>query len=461
MSRSSGLGHTVQPGGRHRSRRWLIAVAAIAVPALAACSSPGGSAPASSAASSTPSSVSTDVGSTPTTLTLFSAAGLKPYEQGLADAFQKQYPAITVKLQVEADNNYNTVLPRLLASNSTPDIIAPSDLIGEVKDGLLTDLTPYAQAYGWTSKIPASVLAPGRVDNGVIGSGTLYEAGGAAGPLVGVFYNKALAAKIGLTSPPATVADLEKDLAAAKAAGITPIIASNQDGLIGHLYSLLLGDYMGADALNAIVYHHPGATVNTPAAVQATTVLQTWMKDGYFNANANAINQEASYGDFANGQGLFMFQGSWMVQSLPASFSGKYGVFDFPPVQAGGKYTGMSSDTLAYSIAAKSTHKNAAALFLNFLTTPAAAQVAVQNGYAALGVQSTPTPSMSASLTDQIQAGYAQIAADNGFTTWLQNAGPEVNTAETAQLQLLFASKTTPAAMVKALEAAYQTALGQ
>lgn len=437
----------------------LAALAGCALVALAACSAPG-SDPGTSAPE-TPAAVRTDVGDTAATLTLFSAAGLQAYEQGLADAFHAKYPKITVKLQVEADNNYNTVLPRLLASDATPDIVQPSDLLGGVKDGLLTNLDPYAAAYGWATKVPASALAPGRVTDGVIGSGPLYQAGGSAGPLVGIFYNKDLAAKVGMTAPPRSIAELEAVMDKAKTAGITPIVASNQDGLIGHLYSLLLGDHMGAQALSDIVYHKPGATLNTPEAVKATEVLQKWIKAGYFAANVNALNQDASYGQFAGGKGLFFFQGSWIVQTLDKSFAGKYGVIPMPPATEGGKYAGMTSNTLAFSIAARSKNKDAAALFLDFLTTGEAAQVAVKNGYAALTPGSTTAsePSLSGTLTEQIQAGYARVAADNGFDSWLQNAAPAVGTKLTQQLQLLVTGKAEPAAMVQTLQTTYADAL--
>ncbi|MFF4014122.1 ABC transporter substrate-binding protein [Streptomyces sp. NPDC001843] len=438
----------------------LAAVAAAsALATLAACSGPDSDSGSGSAADASPTAVNTAVAETPATLTLFSAAGLQTYEQGLADAFMAKYPKIKVKLRVEADNNYNTVLPRLLASDSAPDIAAPSDLLGGVKDGLLTNLDAYDKAYDWSTKVPASALAPGRVSNGVIGSGSLYQAGGSAGPLVGVFYNKELAAKVGMASVPSSVSELEAVMAKAKKSGITPIVASNQDGLIGHLYNLLLGDYMGAQALSDFVNHKPGATLDTPAAVQATKTLQKWIKAGYFASDVNAINQEASYGRFTGGKGLFFFQGSWITQTIDKTFKGKYGVFPMPPAEKGGKYAGMTSNTLAYSIAAHSKNKDAAALFLNFLTTPEAAKVAVDNGYAAVTSDSAKTPSLSGTASEQIQTGYAAIAADNGFDSWIQNAAPAVNTKLTQQLQLLVSGKVEPAAVVKTLQSAYADAL--
>ncbi|MDX2676985.1 extracellular solute-binding protein [Streptomyces sp. NY05-11A] len=444
-----------------RLRVSLAAVAAgSALVTLAACSAPGSDSGGPSA-DAPPTTVNTAVGDTSATLTLFSAAGLQAYEQGLADAFHAKYPKIKIKLRVEADNNYNTVLPRVLASDSAPDLVQPYDLLGNVKDNLLTDLDAYDKAYGWSEKVPASALAPGRVAMGVIGAGSLYQAGGSAGPLVGVFYNKELAAKIGMKTVPSTVAELEADLAKAKKAGITPIVASNQDGLIGHLYNLLLGDYMGAQKLSDIVYHKPGATLDTPAAVKATETLQKWIKAGYFASDVNALNQEASYGQFTGGKGLLFFQGSWITGTLDKSFKGKYGVFPMPPATEGGPYAGMTSNTLAFSIASRSKNKDAAALFLDFLTTPEAAKVAVDNGYAALtsGTAAPSKPSLSGTLTDQIQSGYAAIAADNGFDSWLQNSAPAVGTKLTQQLQLLVSGKVEPAAMVKTLQTTYADAL--
>jgi raffinose/stachyose/melibiose transport system substrate-binding protein len=438
--------------GRAGLRRPVLAVAggiALAA-AVAACGAPGGGVPAAAA----PAAVSTNVAGTPVTLSFFVDAGLQGYEEALAKAFHAQHPDISFSYNVEPDNDYNTVADRVIASGSPPDVVEVPDLITAVKDGLLTNLDSYAAAYGWTAKVPASVLAQGRVSGGVIGSGPLYAGGGSAGPLVGVFYNKVLAARIGITQPPATLAALQADLAKAKADGITPIIASNGDGLIGHLYSLLLGDYMGAKALVGLVNHVPGATLDTPAAVQATTVLQNWIRAGYFNSDANAIQQEASYGEFAGGKGLFMVQGSWAVPVLQSAFGGKYGMFPFPPLTAGGAYAAMTSNSLAFSIPARSAHKNAAAAFLNFLTTPAAAQIMISNGFASCATACKPvTPTLSGTVTSQILSGYSLVGADNGFTSWLQNAGPNMTDAETAQLQLLFAGKTTPAAMVKSLQA--------
>ena len=69
--------------------------------------------------------------------------------------------------------------------------------------------------------------------------------------LTGVFYNKTLAAKIGMTAAPKTLAQLDALLAKAKAAGVTPIVQFNGGETGGLLFPLqqLMGAYgpPGAD----------------------------------------------------------------------------------------------------------------------------------------------------------------------------------------------------------------------
>ena len=433
-----------------------MAVAMVAAGSLAACAGPGGGAPS---AEVTPTDVRTDVGAEEATITLFTAAGLEDYQQALADAFMEEYPAITVDLQVEADNNYNTVLPRLLASDDPPDLAAVADLAGAVRDGLVTNLDAYDEAYGWSEEIPASVLDAGRVEDGVIGSGPLYVAGGAAGPLVGAFYNRDLAEQVGMDQVPTTLDELEAVMAKAKSMGITPIVASNSDGLVGHLYNLLLGEYMGPQSVLDVVWRQPDARLDTREAIEATARLQEWAQAGYFNADANAINQDASYGRFAAGEGLFMFQGTWMTQALPESFAGKFGILPMPPLEEGGPTISMTGNTLAFSIAARSDEKNAAALFLDFLGSAEAAEVAAANGYPTATATDVGEVTLEDDATTQIQAGYSAVAASDGFFSWIQNSVPAVNTDVQTQLQLLLSDKTSPEDAVEHLQQAYESGL--
>jgi ABC-type glycerol-3-phosphate transport system substrate-binding protein len=395
---------------------------------------------------------------------MFDGAGLEEFDAALIDAFTQKYPNITIEQRIEPDSVINTTFPRVVASENPPDLVRPQfgGIIENVEDGLLTNLDPYADAYGWDS-LPVDQLTPYRVQDEARGAGSLYAFGAPAGPMTGVFYNRELAARIGMTSPPQTLAEFEALLERAKAAGITPIVAANRIGLLGHVWNLLLGNYMGAEALNKIGYRTPDAAVDTPEALQATQVLDRWIDAGYFNADLNALDQDPSYGQFSNGQALFTVQGSWVLEPLkPMVDAGNLGFFPLPPVEAGGSWTAMSSAGLTFAIPAKSTNHDAAAAFLNWLQSPEAAEVAFRTGFSAKSPDAQPVVApLDADVVTQLANGYAKVVADSGITSWVVDATPGLQSAAVNPgLQQLAADQTTPEAFLESVQSAYRDEVG-
>ena len=154
-----------------------------------------------------------------------------PTVPALADEFHKQFPNVTFKVSQDQFANLMTSTPRLLSSDTPPDLIRLPTLISLVKDDLLKNLDDYATAFGW-DKWPAAQLVQNRVStDGTRGSGSLY-AMGLNNSLTGVFYNKKLAQQIGMTEPPKTVAEFEALLAKAKSAGLLPIMVWNSPRVV-------------------------------------------------------------------------------------------------------------------------------------------------------------------------------------------------------------------------------------
>src|SRR5207248_314347 len=123
------------------------------------------------------------------------------------------------------------------------------------------------------------------------GTGSLYGAGPGFG-LAGVYYNEALARRLGMTRPPATLTQFEQLLTRAKSAGLQPIMINGKDG--GTVYPLqnLLMDYASdVQTVQDWNFAKPGATINTPATVKAATTLQGWGRAGYLPSDVNTIDQ--------------------------------------------------------------------------------------------------------------------------------------------------------------------------
>ena len=183
----------------------LMGVAVTAAGGLLAACAPGSS--SSGTASAAPTAVSTSLGTAPIALTLYDGQGLKSMDEALIAAFTKKYPNVTITGTYDPDNVTTQNQPRQLSSATPPDLIRVISVTSGTKNGLLTDLTPYEQAYGWSS-LPPSQLTQFRAQNNVAGSGPLY-AKPSGFTMTGLYYNKKLATQLGMTTPPTSVADAD------------------------------------------------------------------------------------------------------------------------------------------------------------------------------------------------------------------------------------------------------------
>ena len=150
---------------------------------------------------------------------------------------------------------------------------------------------------------------------------------------VGVFYNKDLAAKIGMTAPPKTVEEFDALLAKAKDAGLQPIMqwnAATSGGGLAFPLQNLMAAYGDHSAINDWVFLKEGATVDTPEFVQAAQKLDEWIKKGYFPSDVNAIEYTDAAGRFGKGEGVFTFNGDWQNGGYDKDLPGKVGFFTFP-----------------------------------------------------------------------------------------------------------------------------------
>jgi raffinose/stachyose/melibiose transport system substrate-binding protein len=433
--------------------------AAASVPAPASTSAAASaSAPAASAAAAT------SVGTAPVTLQLMVTTPDVALYTALGAAFHAKYSNVTVKVSSQDYNSLVTNAPRLISGGDVPDLIRLASFGNLVKDNLITDLDPYAAAYGW-NQWPQSQFASTRIaSNGTQrGTGALYGVGPGFG-LTGVYYNKALAAQIGMTTPPATLADFEQLLAKAKAAGLLPIMINGKDGgQIFPLQNLEMDFAGGTQQVENWIYDTPGATINTPATVQAATTLQQWSKDGYFPSDVTSIDQTAAPSDFESGKGVFFPSGNWQAPGLDKSAPGKFGFFLFPPSTAGGSFSAMTATDLL-AIPTKSKNAAVAAAFLNFIQVdPGARQDTLTlGGVVPAGPADAAAPTATAgSVVDATVSSFQQLVKSNGLADFLANATAsiQVNTL-LPQSQLLMAGKTSPTAFATKLQSDYASSLG-
>lgn len=449
-----------------KRRRGALAVAVLGmVAAAAACSAPGAAQSQGTAGATTEpaASAAAGCGTAPVTMDAYIETGFQ-VPISLMNEFTRQYPNVKWNIRQDQFAVITQNAPRVLASDP-PDIMRLPSISDLVKDGLLKNLDGYATAYGW-DKWPSSELVQLRLGPGgrPRGEGSLY-AMGLNYSMTGVFYNKELAAKIGMTSAPATLAELDQDLAKAKQAGITPIVQFNGGATGGFAFPLqdLMASYGPPGPINDWIFNKPGANIDTPANLQAAQHLTQWIKAGYFESDANAMDYATMISHFTHNTGLFMFDGDWESGNFDKLMPGQVGFFLMPPAQAGGPHAAMSAP-LTYGIAAKAKHADCAAFFFNWVATnPVARTIDVQvGGSHPLGTANAMMPPIKpGTVTAQTLAAGSVISKENGSMDFIANAtGAIYASAWTPELQKLFAGKETPSGLLSTVQADYKQELG-
>ncbi|MFC5747077.1 ABC transporter substrate-binding protein [Actinomadura rugatobispora] len=410
--------------------------------------------------------VNTDIGAKPVTLNLLVTSGTDvPFFTALGKRFHARHANVTVKVTSQDYGALTTNIARILAGSDVPDLVRVPQFGNLINNRLLTNLDPYAKAYGWDDW-PRSQFASTRVaaDGRQRGTGSLYGAGPGFG-LTGVYYDKALAQRIGMSRPPATVAEFEELLAKAKGAGLQPIMINGKDG--GTMYPLqnLQMAYAGnAQGVQDWNFAKPGASIDTPATVKAATTLHGWAQAGYLPTDVNAIDQTKAPAEFIKGKTVFLPSGNWRAPELDKAGPGKFGFFLFPPGEAGGSSWAMTA-AATLGIPTKSPNADVAAAFLDFVQTdPQARQDTVTlGGLVPAGPADGAVPTApTGSAVGATVAAFQALLKSDGLVGFMADATASINVNTLVpQTQLLLSGKTSPKAFAAKVQDDYERDLGR
>lgn len=475
------------PMGRERHRRgqansgWLVLVLAAAL--IAGCAGPGAESTTTGAVDAT----STTSGATDTTDGDTSSTTAAPVAEGpscgaeevvlnayfetgfdlpfeLADEFTRQFPNVTWDIKQDQFTNLMNSTPRLLDGDNPPDLIRLPTMVSLVHDDLLKNLDEYADAFGWNEWPPAQLSQNRVAEDGTRGSGSLY-AMGLNSSLTGVFYNRELAEQIGMTEPPATVAQFDELLVEAKAQDLVPIMAWNATASGGGLafpLQQLMAAYGPTEPINDWIFQKPGATIDTDTNLAAAEHLQGWIEADYFPEDANAIEYTDANARFRGGEGVFIFNGDWENATYDGEMSGNVGFFVFPPLEEGGSLAAMSAP-LTFGIAADAPNAECAAFFFDWVATnDTARQINVDIGGSNPGgpADLPIPPAAEGSVTNETLAAGGEVAQDNGQMDFIANAtGAIFAEGWTPELQEVIGGVEDAAGMLESVQAEYESQL--
>ena len=436
----------------------IVGCAAAASLALSGCT-PGASSsgPANNAAPS--GAVSTNAAKlgkvSRSVLDYFSGGDDNAWMKQVVAAFEKKYPNITVDRTSMSWDDVMQALPLKLKSNTPPDIVPANNgwqsLGTLVQGGLVLNLDHYAKAYGWKNRVPQSILAEHEFspDGKTMGTGSLFGMPVARSSMIEAYYNRALLKRIG-AGVPKTFTDFSADLAKAKKAGITPIAMGNveQVGVTTPLYSVMnaLGNQK---TIANLIYSHGSSSIASKSSgfPQAVATLSTWANKGYFTNDFAGVAVADAAQAFVDGKALFHFDYSGSLPLKPGQAK-EFGSFVLPRNDGKPAVATMSSAT-NFSISAKCAHPDAAAAFLDFASSPAAAQMATK-----LGTDPMLDPNVRATgsnplFADDVANANAVTSHDAGVP-YLDWATPTLLQTIEVKMQDLLAGKTNASGVVSA-----------
>ncbi len=322
-------------------------------------------------------------------------------------AFHAANPDVTIQnVPIQNEVLQNTKIPLALQSNNPPDIFQQwggGREATEITSGKLMDMTQATA--GWIKQI-GSVASGWQVDGKQYG--IPYDL-----HVVGFWYRKDLFAKAGISSPPATMAQLETDVTKLKADNIAPIAVGSKDKWPDAFW----WEYFAVRECSTSTLKSAMKAINLSAQcfVKAGNDLQTFMKTNPFQAGFLATPSQqgagSSAGMVANGQAAMELQGDWdpgVIDSLTTSKSinNELGWFPFPTVPGGaGNATTVLGGGDGFSCSTQST--SACPKFLEYIDSTA---VQKQIAEAAVGLPVNAAASTALS-----------VAAEKGVLNYYKN----------------------------------------
>ena len=441
------------------SRRVAVAALLGALGLLAAGCTPGSDNTA--APPPTDRAVQTDVAALgPVTLTVWDQevrGGQNEQMERLNAAFQQQYPNITIKRDSRSFDDLATTLRLALSGNDAPDVVQANngraDMGAFVAAGELLPLGPWARAYGWDQRYPDSVsqYVSYSPDGKVFGEGEMYGLP-QVGEVVGIYYNPAELQRLGVAVP-TTWEQFEAALAAVKAAGTTPIALGNVEGWPAlHVFGTVQDQLVPADQITDLAFGRKGASWTTPENTQAAQRVAEWARAGYFTEGVNGIDDNQAWQAFARGEAAFLIGGSWYAADLEAAM-GQNVRFMPPPPPAGLPVSATGGTGLPFAITSASDAPDAAAAYLDFITSSDAMQVLTETGN--LPVVDTAAQTPPAGLSRDVFAAFAAVADGGRLLPYLDYATPTMGDTMGAALQDLLSGAQPPEAVLSKVEADY------
>lgn len=382
--------------------------------------------------------------------------------EALNAAFMEKYPNVTIERVSQSNDDLQQQIALALSGNDVPDVMQVNNARGDmgqyVAASQLVDLQPYAEAYGWEDRFGESVLSKMRYseDGTTFGEGNLYGLP-QTGEVVGIFYSKSKLDQLGLELPQ-TWDEYFAALDAAKAAGEQPMVLGNIEQWPAlHVFGPLQANYVPSDDIVALGMGNEGATWLDDGNKQAMEQFAKWGTEGYFGSSPNGTDYDPAWSDFTKGTGVFLPAGNWLGADMEAVMGDDLG-FMAPPPGADGTVATTGGTGIPFAIPAEAENVDAAAAYLDFITSDEAMTIIADNG--GMPVNNTAELAPESGVQKDIFEAFDAVSTEGTLLPYLDYATPTFSDTAGQGLQEVLGGQKTADEVLQAFEDDYQAFVG-
>ena len=377
--------------------------------------------------------------------------------EALITRFQEQYPNVTVDRHAQSNDDLQQQTGLALSGNDVPDVLQVNNARGDmgafVADGLLTDLSGYAEAYGWEDRFSDSVLAKMRysADGVTFGEGALYGLA-QTGEICGIYYSQKKLDALGLEAP-TTWDELFALVDAAKEAGEQPIVLGNLDQWPAlHIFGPLQANFVPAEEIVTLGMGNAGADWTSEQNVAALTQLAEWGTSGAMGDSPNGLAYDDAWPLYAEGTGVLLIGGSWLAPDMEAVM-GEDLRFMAPPPGVDGTVATTGGTGIPFSIPAAAANPDVAAAFIDYITSDEAMELIAEAG--GMPVNRAAELAPDSGVNKDIYEAFDAVSTEGTLLPYLDYATPSFADTGGATLQEVIGGQTDPQAAAEALQEDY------
>jgi raffinose/stachyose/melibiose transport system substrate-binding protein len=252
---------------------------------------------------------------------------------------------------------------------------------------------------------------------------------------------------------PESWADFEASLATLKAKGEQPLVLGNLDKWPAiHVFGTVQARSAQPDAIRTLAFGQKGGSWKTPENTKAAQTLAGWVDKGYFGKDVNGLGYDPAWQAFTKGTGAYLIAGTWLQADVGKAM-GSDVTFMLPPAAEGGAPIATGGTSIPWAISNKSRNKDAAAAYINFITSPDAMAVLAKTDN--LPILETAEQKAPSALGQDVFTAFGTVVKDNALVPYLDYATPTMGDTLGAALQDLIAKKATPEQFLDTVEKDY------